>query len=338
MTKKNIHIGFAILKSFLAFDVIISHCFNKNTTKNLIILKIAKRRKIHVPSFIIMSFYFTHNSLISHDLNKIFNRFERLLIPYIGWPFIILILFNALNYFFDLNYRCTIKNFIYQIIIAQAPNIPLHFWFLFDLIVTNMIFIFIIFIMKKYYLFAFEIVIFLSYYLQYSQLNLIFYTKLNSKQSLGREIEIIPFAVTGFILSDLNIINKLDNRKLATFFFSLLIYNFSVHYSIFREIQGISYSGVKLNIHSVCIIFLFSLFSNENLKNNYFKKVIIQMTKFTGGIFYIHQLIHDMFQFHINDIKKGTFFGLFLIYLFSYLICFIGSVIFGKTKAKFLFE
>ena len=54
--------GFAILKNILSFSVIITHCFNNNTTRDNIILFITKRRGIHVPSFFILSFYFNYNN------------------------------------------------------------------------------------------------------------------------------------------------------------------------------------------------------------------------------------------------------------------------------------
>jgi len=66
-----IYYGLLILKVFLAFDVINCHCFKSNSTKNKYILYLLRSQKLHVPSFIIMSFFFTHNTLISLDSNKI---------------------------------------------------------------------------------------------------------------------------------------------------------------------------------------------------------------------------------------------------------------------------
>ena len=96
---KNFHIGFSILKSILSFCVIINHCYNYKSTKNKIIFFVTKRRRIHVPSFFIMSFYLNHNMLISYDFKKKFNRFERLLIPYLGWPLFVFIISNLIKYF-----------------------------------------------------------------------------------------------------------------------------------------------------------------------------------------------------------------------------------------------
>ena len=79
----NFNFGFALLKNILAFDVIITHCFNKNTAHNNTILFITKRRKVHVPSFFILSFYYNYNTLVSSNIKKKIYRLNRLLIPYI---------------------------------------------------------------------------------------------------------------------------------------------------------------------------------------------------------------------------------------------------------------
>ena len=54
--------GLGILKTYLSLLVVATHFFSRKTTKNEIILTLYDNRYIHVPSFFIMSFYFTcHN-------------------------------------------------------------------------------------------------------------------------------------------------------------------------------------------------------------------------------------------------------------------------------------
>lgn len=336
--KKKIYYGLSILKVILALDVINSHCFNKKSTNNKFILYLTKRRRIHVPSFVIMSFYFTHNVFTYPDFKIKYKRFERLLVPYIGWPLIIFITNNTLYYFRMRNYYIPFKLLLYQIIIAQATYMPYHFWFLFDLIITNIFFFFIMIIFKNHYLLCFQLLLIFSYFLQYSKLNVKLFFYLNAKQSIGRETELLSFAITGFILFELNIINNLQKYKFNTFIISLLIYNLIEDYQIFSDFEGIAYNGIKLNILSNCVIFIFSLLSLEKVKKKYLINFIKVFTNYTGGIFYLHQLIQWKFANIIIYIKKGTFSGLFLIYLLCYIICFLGMYFFGKTKAKYLFS
>ena len=220
--KAKINYGLSFLKVLLAFDVINGHCFNAKSTSNKIIHFLLKSNRLHVPSFIIMSFYFTHNVIIYLDISKIKKRFERLLIPYLGWPFIYFILSNSIHYFYKQFLPCPFKNLIYQIILGHARNIPLYFWFLFDLILTNIIFLFIIITTRKDYKFLLILLMCFSYFLQYSKLNLYLHFYIN-EQSIGRENEFIPYAVTGFILSEFNIIKNLHFTKVKTFIISLII-------------------------------------------------------------------------------------------------------------------
>ena len=331
--KKN-YLGLSILKALLAFDVINNHCFMKKSTSNQFILYLLNSNKLHVPSFIIMSFYFTHDSLISIDLNKIYRRLERLLIPYIGWPIILFIISNIVNIFSKKIPLISSKNLLYQIVLGDAPNIPLHFWFLFDMIVTTNIFVFIIISMKNHYIFILLLLMIFSYYLQYSKINLyIFYS--TRQPSLGKENEFIPFAVTGFILSEFNIIEKIHKKKYKAFLISLIIYKIMQYYEIFANFKGVQFSGIKLNACSICIILIFSLYSIESA--NRYQKIIIIVTNFTGGIYYIHRIIQRYFKYILCDIKKGSFIGIIFIYLFSYIICYVGTLLLGKTKAKYLF-
>ena len=81
--------------------VVTSHNFNKKTTNNKFILYLTKQRSLHVPSFFIISFYFTQENLLSLDYKILFKRIIRLLIPYIIWP----IFFWELNEYIDRKYN-----------------------------------------------------------------------------------------------------------------------------------------------------------------------------------------------------------------------------------------
>ena len=47
--------GIAFLKVFLAFDVVRSHSFKTNSTKNKYLLFFLRNRRFHVPSFFIFN-------------------------------------------------------------------------------------------------------------------------------------------------------------------------------------------------------------------------------------------------------------------------------------------
>ena len=112
----NFNFGFALLKNILAFDVIITHCFNKNTAHNNTILFITKRRKVHVPSFFILSFYYNYNTLVSSNIKKKIINFS-----IINWSrtksfsFLVFIRFDNYNIIiYGYNNIIQAKTFIYN--------------------------------------------------------------------------------------------------------------------------------------------------------------------------------------------------------------------------------
>ena len=80
---------------------------------------------------------------------------------------------------------------------------------------------------------------------------------------------------------------------------------------------------------------LFSLFYFDNQNLIVLLKII---TKFTGGIYYIHKICFIILRQKIDFIKKKTFQGSIVIYLISYIICFYGNKYSYNTKLKFLFN
>lgn len=332
----NFNFGFALLKNILAFDVIITHCFNKNTAHNNTILFITKRRKVHVPSFFILSFYYNYNTLVSSNIKKKISRLNRLLIPYILWPLIIFAFSNLINAYRKFHCLSSFNILIFQLLTGQGQNL-FHFWYLFDLIITTLLFMAIIILFRKKHLFIINLLLIFSYFIQYSEYHRKIALYCRGIEGLRREIELLPFAVVGFTLNALNILKILENYKSNSFIMCLLIYNLVIDYNIFIKIFGISYHGIKLNILSICVVILFSLFPSNKIKNKKLINLLKFITKYSGGIFYLHQVVHFFFKPYYKDIRDGTFYGVIQIYFISYIISMIGSNVFSKTQLKFLF-
>ena len=215
-----------------------------------------------------------------------------------------------------------------------------QFWFQWVLILLTSIFYFIFYISKKNFLFLMQILTFFSYILQYSGINKKFNNSLNKdkKLTVGRINEMIPFAATGFTLSCLGILEKIKLFKIKTLTFCLLIFGSLEKYQVFSGLKGgVAYPGILLNVRSICLIFSFSLFPSENINNITLQKIIRYITNYTAGVFYLHITIIKYFRKFIKPIKEGNLFGCVFIYLICYLISFIGSLIAGKSKFKFLF-
>ena len=133
----------------------------------------------------------------------------------------------------------------------------------------------------------------------------------------------------------LDIIQK---HKIRTFVLSFLIYNIIADYNIFRNIKGSMYPGLNLNIQSICLVFIFSIFPSHYITNKYIQKLLNIITSYTAGIFYIHVPIHKYLKDYSYNMRKRTFKGMIQEYLICYFICFVGMLIFGKTPLRHMFS
>ena len=73
--------------------------------------------------------------------------------------------------------------------------------------------------------------------------------------------------------------------------------------------------------------------NNKKMSN----KIIIQITNYTGGFYYLHNKIRETLSHIISIVKNKTLFGCIIKYITCYIICFVGFKIFKKTNLKYLF-
>lgn len=336
LIKKNseLNIGIRVLRVFLSFMVVMDHIYNKKQLKKYYYILY-----YHIPTFFLISFYFTHKTFISFNIKKIKLRLERLLIPYFSWCFISWIIKNFYFYVLNKDVRHSFKDFIINLINGHIFNVVL--WFQNILILQTIIFIIIIYLFRLNYILVFQILLIISYLLQYSGVNHKFFKKnfsTHSRSTYGRFVETIPHSITGFFLASIDIMKLIKKKKLNIFLISIIILVTISKYEIFGEPKSFKYGGIRLNIAAFCIFIIFSLLPSKIFKINLSNKFIMQITKYTGGIYFTHYLIGKGYLCRsIYYVKKGTFLGCIFIYLISYIVSLIGNKILGKTKFKHLF-
>ena len=343
ITKKmnnKVNIGIEILRMILSFWILLVHCFR---VRNKIQRKIIFIMRFHVPCFIIISFYFYYKVIFKPDINKIKQRFLRLLIPYLVWPFIIIVIKTTINLFAkgEFDRKIIIKNLIYQFVFGRKI-LPV-FWFQFSIIILTLIVTIISLIFKTEFLFIIQILAILEYYLQYS-LKYYYFLK-NYKtfisNSLGMALEMIPFTASGMTCGYYSLINLLKNRKKKSIIFGLIFFIFiffSKRDVMMEPKKFFLYPGIILNIGGIFLFIIFGLIPFELIKNKVLIIILRQITKYTGGIYYLHWVIRDCLKVYILLIRKRSFLGCIIIYMFCYFICLIGNFIFSNTKLKFLFN
>lgn len=159
---KSINLGIQLLRMNLAFLIVIIHCHKKKDV-DVGFMKFAQHNlKFYVPSFFVISFYFTYNIFSKRNIIKIKQRYIRILIPYIVWPIIFFILYNINISLNGKQEKDIYTKLYYQLLIGCG----IHgvFWYLFNLILLSIFFMIIIIIFKKINLFIFFFYILLLYF------------------------------------------------------------------------------------------------------------------------------------------------------------------------------
>ena len=330
------NLGIEILRAYLCFRIVLLHYYSSN---NKYILSL-KRNHFQVPCFFFISFYFLYPTISQRNYKKAKSRLERLLIPYLIHPIInwiinnvmfLLIRFNRYNRLLTLNDLKT------QIIVGRGIYGIAVLWFHFNLIIFTIFFFLLSYALKNYFLLFFQITAIISYKFQYSGINYLFFKKYteNIWMSVGNLIETFPLTICGFTCSSIRINQILIKKRKTYLFYSALILYLIFNYNIFSFIRGFSSPGIQEVFISFFLIIFFSLLPIELLNI----KIILflsQITKYTQGIYCMHFLFQYYMKLKVD--RKGSFAGCIILYCISYCASFLGFMIFGKTKLKYLFN
>ena len=325
-SKKKNNYSLELLRFLLCFWVVLHHCCRHVG---------GYKGRFHVPTFMIISFYFYYNTLKTKNIIKIKQRFQRILIPYIIWPILVFIFNNILVRILNITKfqrKLKLKDLVYQLIVGFRFQVV--FYYQFNLIFMTIIFTVIAILFKSNFIIIFQMLLILAYFFQYSCWNKYIFSKYSSafKISLGSFFELLPFAVAGTTLHYLDAITILKkNKKISIFFIEVIIF-FILKFDVFIKIIGFFFPGVFLDIGGICIFILFSLFSFQN------SKLLRIITKFTGGIYYVHKACYFVLKKKFHFVENLTFHGSVFVYLVSYIICYFGNKYTYKTKYKFLFN
>lgn len=336
-SKSTINIGIQLLRIVLSFWVVTDHCLYYQIK---ISYKIFFKNRLHVPCFIVISFFFSYKTISSRNFFKIKQRFIRLIIPYFVLPIIIAILNNLSFFLFKISYfgsNITLQDLLKQFIIGR--KIIYVFWYQFYMIWTTLFFVIISIIMKTKYLIVIAHIYLISYIIRYSDVNYQFFNQysLIIRNSVGELNEVMPMSVSGSIIASSNLLQIIQISYKKVIYFSCVGLFIILKYNIFSDINFFAFGGIILDVGSVLIFIIFYLLPLTSIKSLIINKIIKQIAKYTQGIYSIHQIIRFTLISKFNSIKKGTFIGVIIVYIFSFFISFIGEKITKKTKLVYLF-
>ena len=317
LSKSSFNLGLQILKMLLCLWVVLIHsCVPENET----IKKLLFKKRFHVPTFTVISFYFLFPIISTRNIEKIKQRFTRLLIPYIIIPLIIWIFNNIVYFIFHINRvgrKLYFINLFNQFIIGR----DFHgvFWYQSNILFITLLFFIISFIFKNIFLIILKIFLLIAYIFQYSGYNVKLFSRYNFriKYSIGNIIEMIPFAVVGLSIGSMKILEKLEKKKFYHIFLSFSLISFLYKYSnVFINLKGFWYPGLINNIGAILLFIIFSLLSFSSFQNNRFFYLLKNISNYTGGIYYFHPIIRDYLNIMIYSKRKTRIDPSIIIYRF----------------------
>lgn len=333
---KKINYGISILRMILSLMVVFDHFYAGLKKKKFIYIL-----HYHIPTFFLLSFFFTYNTFFHYNIDKIKARFERLIIPYISWNIIAYILLNI--YFHILKKR---RPHSFSLFIQSLLNghvfLP-ALWFQNILILITLILSIILFLFKAKHLLILEILIILSYFLQYSGINYQFFEKYFTAYyyiTYGRLAEVLPHSISGYFIAHFQIINKVKPFDKNIVFLSLATLIFFSKYEFDSKLFSLKYGGIRNNIAAICIFIIFFFFPFKITRNKVINNIFLIITSYTPGIYFSHMLVGNgyIIRLFLDTKLINTCFGCLFIYLNSFALSLIFYKIFAKTKFRHLFN
>lgn len=137
---KTIYLNIQLLRMILSFNILLLHYCSIYDMHSKEIDLLINPTAFYLATFFIISFYFSYHIFLSKNIEKIKQRFIRIMVSFFFWP-IISFMFNNSQYFLLRNTKkIEFKYLIYQIIIGNG--FYCLFWFQFNLMFVSIIFMF----------------------------------------------------------------------------------------------------------------------------------------------------------------------------------------------------
>ena len=333
--KNQINFGIQILRTILSYLILQFHCYNIKLTNNKILILLIQAFHFYVPTFYIISFFFSYNIIKLKIINKIKLRIERILIPYLIWPFLFFLMKNIKYYIYG-EKKYMLKDLIIQYLTGK--RIYEIFWYLCNLILSFILYCIIALLYENKFLLIIQLIgIVGSLYYPYHYYNKLFNKYIKEIRTLIQDFsKVLFYGAIGASLSSIKLINNLQKYRARTIFFCLyvlfLIRDFLQIINLFFYLRCIIFG-----IGALTIFILFLILPLDNIKNKSCHLLIIHLTNYSGGVYYLHLKVKEILNNKLIIVKNGTLVGCFLNYILCYFICFLGIKVFGGTILKYLF-
>ncbi len=314
MKQSDKNTGISLLRIFMCFEVVLDH-FWQGGGQTLLDKFFSLCGVLAVPCFMFLSFYLTAGLFKERNETALKKRMGRLLFPLVFWTLAYYIILSVCNESF-LDW----KHIFYSILFGSSNILAPQLWF----ISTQILMVCLLFILSslaensKNIQIAYIVIIIMSFVFQYTGMNYYLFGSAvyESKWTLGRFVEVLPVAATGFLYA----VNEQKIRYKGIIFLCLAGLVFATKGLAHSE--GFLYSGLDIYFRALLICFLF--INLPQIKCRWLAGIINYIAQYTMGVYCLHFLVgRYMWQvlelFHIGINTTGLLYNI-LVYAGSFLI------------------
>lgn len=283
-----------------------------------------------VPLFVVLSFYVMSKYFIQERVpyQVIVPRIKRVLIPLLFWSAVGFAVHPEL---------IRVKNVLLQIATGELVNVPLYYLNL--LILFTVIFWLLTYVRLKIRFVFYALILSIAFLLEYSLINYHFFspTAPAVKNSYGRFIELLPYAVVGIIFGWMRL-----KMKIKSIGFIITLLFFSACYIItlyFPQFPGFHFSGMTIFSGTIVIFSLTLLLSKLQFASTVHMWIEL-LGKYSFGIYLFHFILLEfllkIFPHMIVYITNSSLLFLMIYIITCYGSCILFNII-TRHKLFFLF-
>lgn len=188
---------------------------------------------------------------------------------------------------------------------------------------------------KKNNLFLMQIlyiIIFIYDYLGYNNYIFLNYS-LYVNHSIKPIFKSLFYSLSGYFLGSINILNKFKKYRILVMI--IILFAFIYFKNNIMKVKIIPFV-FKIDLVCVNIFIIFGMIPFDKLNQN-IQFIINKISFYTGGVYYLHVKTSHFLKSYFNLLKFKDLKGCIIIYFITYFICFLGSIIFRKSKFRYLF-
>lgn len=249
------------------------------------------------PIFMCLSFWLVEPAISCCDTKKILIRIKKLFTPMWFWALIYGGGYWIIQKTTGTKLINGISDVLWQMIMGNSETLNKSMWFHFCLLWITIILFLAVYHAPQIHKDLWVAILFLlALFMQYSSINYTLCSQMNypMMNPMGRLMEMLPCAITGYILRRYNIYESFKKDRMSIMIFAIGILAFIFLYFRESKIPGFWTQGISHVFVSAIVVMVMYYFQDLLIlidKSTVIKKIILTVSQYTLGIYCMHRFV-----------------------------------------------